>query len=87
MIQERTFITLKQEKELLQEKIDTVCNNPQDYKIKKWLKNPNVQVKRLLMDMVRQGFITIEFVAEGYKVRRVIKNKTYIKDIKQNIKY
>lgn len=81
MIREETFITLKTEKMIVQNNIDTVCNNPQDYKVKKWVNNSNVQVKRLLMDMVRQGFITMEFVCEGHKVRRVLKNKIYIKDI------
>lgn len=70
-----TEVTLKHHKKKIQEMIEVETNNPQNWRIKNWLNDETVQIKRLLNDMVRQNLITIEFQNDNGKIRRVIKNK------------
>lgn len=46
-------------------------SDPNDRHIKEWT-TPDIQVKRLLKDMVREGLISIKWKEEGKTVRRII---------------
>ena len=74
-------MTLIHYKSLVQEKIETECNNPTNNRMYKWLDNKEIKLKRLLKDMVRQGLITIHFEEDIGKIRRIITNKTRVIDI------
>ena len=66
-------MTLKFEKQRVLDLIDT-NDNPQNWRLKN-LVGPSIQIKRLLNDMKREGLITINFVNDGGKIRRVLTKK------------
>jgi hypothetical protein len=52
---------------------------PQDWRLKQWVNNETVQVRRLIKDMEREGLITIEHVHEpSGRVLRILTNKNDI---------
>ena len=64
-------MTLKHEKKKFLHYIETVNNNPQTWRLKQ-LMGESIQIKRLLNDMKREGYIDIRYEAEGAKVKRII---------------
>ena len=64
---------LKHFKGIILEKIDTETNNPQNWRIKKWIQAEHIDVKRLLKDMQKEGLIDIKFVDDRGKIRRILK--------------
>lgn len=68
-------MTLKHYKQIVKDKIVTDTDNPQNWRIKKWLGDETIHIKRLLNDMVREGLITIHYEEDRGKVKRIIKNK------------
>ena len=64
-------MTLKHEKKKFLNYIETVNNNPQTWRLKQLL-GPDIQIKRLLRDLSREGFIDIRHETEGAKVKRII---------------
>lgn len=71
-MEHKVEITLKHEKKKFLNYIETENSNPQDWRIKQLLDRPDISVKRLLKDLARQGYISIEFQNDGGKVRRMI---------------
>lgn len=63
-------MTLKHYKSIVLEKI-VHDSDPNDRHIKEWTSS-NIQVKRLLRDMEREGLIKIEMVQDGKTVRRML---------------
>ena len=70
-------MTLREYKQRVKDFIET-NDNPQDWRLYKVLNNPDVKLKRLLKDMVRENLITIHYEEERGKVKRIIKNKMNI---------
>ena len=68
-------MTLKHYKQIIKDRIETDTDNPQNWKLKKWIGDESVQIKRLLNDMVRENLITIHYEEDRGKVRRILKNK------------
>jgi hypothetical protein len=66
-------ITLRHYKEIVLDKIKTDTDNPQTYKVKKWINDDTINVKRLLKDMEREKLISISFVEDRGKVKRILK--------------
>ena len=66
-------MSLRHYREIIVDKVSSETNNPQNWRIKTWLNNPNIHVKRLLNDMVREGVIEITFENDRGKIRRIIK--------------
>ena len=66
-------MSLRHYREIIVDKVSSETNNPQNWRIKTWLNNPNIHVKRLLKDMVRDGVIEITFENDRGKIRRIIK--------------
>jgi len=62
--------TLVHYKTIILEKI-VHDSDPNDRHIKEWT-SPDIQVKRLLKDMVREGLISINYKKDGKTVRRVL---------------
>jgi hypothetical protein len=46
-------------------------SDPNDRHIKEWTRQ-DIQVKRLLRDMAREGLIKIEYIKSGGTVRRIL---------------
>ena len=68
-------MTLRHYKQIVKDNI-LLNDNPQTWRIKQWIQDESINVKRLLKDMERENLITINFVTEpSGKVRRVLKNK------------
>lgn len=67
-------MTLRHTKQKIKDFIET-NDNPQDWRLYKVIDNPDIKLKRLLKDMVRENLITIHYENEGKKVKRIIKNK------------
>ena len=63
--------TLKHYKTIILENI-IHDSDPNDYHIKRWIKAPHLQIKRLLKDMEREGLITIQMVNDRGCVRRIL---------------
>ena len=74
------MIKLIHYKSLVQEKVETECNNPTNNRMYKWLDNKDIKLKRLLKDMVREGLITIHYEEDRKKIRRIITNKLMVID-------
>ena len=71
-------MTLRHYKQIVKDNI-LINDNPQTWRIKQWIQDESINVKRLLKDMERENLITINFVTEpSGKVRRVLKNKMNI---------
>ncbi len=52
-----------------------INDNPQNWRLYKVINNPDIKLKRLLKDMVREELITIHYEEDRGKVKRIIKNK------------
>ena len=65
-------MSLRHFQEILIDKVKTETNNPQNWRIKKWLNDDTIHIKRLLKDMEREGIITITFENDNGKIRRII---------------
>lgn len=68
-------MTLKHHKQIIKDKIVTETNNPQNWRIKKWIKDDYINVKRLIKDMERENLITIRYENDNGKIRRILTNK------------
>ena len=68
-------MTLRHYKQIIKDKIVTETDNPQNWRIKKWIDDDSIHIKRLLNDMVRENLITIHYEEDRGKVKRIIKNK------------
>ena len=55
--------------------IRTETDNPQNWRLKKWINNDQVNVVRLIKDMKRRGVIDIVYVEDRGKMRRHLKIK------------
>jgi hypothetical protein len=66
----RETTTLKHYKSIVLEKI-LHDSDPNDRHIKEWTA-PHIQVKRLLKDMEREGYITITMINDRGCIRRVL---------------
>jgi hypothetical protein len=51
---------------------------PQDWRLKQWVNNETVQVRRLIKDMAREGLITIHYENHKGQILRVLTNKNDI---------
>lgn len=69
---------LKHYKKEVLTRIDTETNNPQNWRIKNWVNDERINVKRLLKDMQREKLISIHFEEDRGKVKRIL---TKINDI------
>ena len=65
-------MTLRHYKEKILHGIKTETNNPQNWRMYKWLGNPDVKLGPLLKSMVRDGIIEIHFEEDRGKVKRII---------------
>lgn len=70
-------MTLKEYKQRIKDFIQT-NDNPQNWRLYKVINNPDIKLKRLLNDMVRENLITIHYEEDRGKVKRIIKNKMNI---------
>ena len=70
-------MTLKEYKQRIKDFIET-NDNPQNWRLYKVINNPDIKLKRLLNDMVRENLITIHYEEDRGKVKRIIKNKMNI---------
>ena len=67
-------MTLREYKQRIKDYIET-NDNPQNWRLYKVINNPDIKLKRLLKDMVRENLITIHYEEDRGKVKRIIKNK------------
>jgi len=67
-------MTLREYKQRVKDFIE-INPSPQNWRLYKVINNPDIKLKRLLKDMVREDLITIHFEEENGKVKRIIKNK------------
>ena len=65
-------MTLRHYKEKILHGIRTETDNPQNYKMYKWLGNPDIKLGPLLKSMQRDGIIEIHFEEDRGKVKRII---------------
>ena len=70
-------MTLREYKQRVKDFIET-NDNPQNWRLYKVINNPDIKLKRLLNDMVRENLITIHYEEDRGKVKRIIKNKMNI---------
>jgi len=70
-------MTLREYKQRIKDFIET-NDNPQNWRLYKVINNPDIKLKRLLNDMVRENLITIHYEEDRGKVKRIIKNKMNI---------
>jgi hypothetical protein len=70
-------MTLREYKQRIKDFIQT-NDNPQNWRLYKVINNPDIKLKRLLNDMVRENLITIHYEEDRGKVKRIIKNKMNI---------
>ena len=70
-------MTQRQIKQNIKDFIET-NDNPQNWRLYKVINNPDIKLKRLLKDMVRENLITIHYEENKGKVKRIIKNKMNI---------
>ena len=70
-------MTLREYKQRIKDYIET-NDNPQNWRLYKVINNPDIKLKRLLKDMVRENLITIHYEEDRGKVKRIIKNKMNI---------
>ena len=68
-------MNLKHYKQLVLDSIPE-NSNPQDWRLKNLINNPEIQVRRLLKDMQREGLIDIHYETDRGKVRRILTRKT-----------
>ena len=67
-------MTLRHHKQRIKDFIET-NPSPQDWRLYAVLNDPNVKLKRLLKDMVREKLITIRYENRGKTVLRIIENR------------
>ena len=70
-------MTLKHYKQIVKDNI-LLNDNPQNWRLKQWIQDESINVKRLLKDMERENLITIHYENDRGKVRRILKNKMNI---------
>ena len=73
---------LQHYKQVVLDGIRSDTDNPQNWRLQKWVNEPTINVKRLLKDMEREGLIEITFTNDRGKIRRILKPR-----VKNVVKY
>ena len=63
-------MTLVHHKQNILDYISNERSDPQNWRLYKVINDPNIKLKRLLKDMVREGLITIHFEDDRGNIRR-----------------
>ena len=65
-------MTLVHHKQNILDYITTERSDPQNYRLYKVINDPNIKLKRLLKDMVKEGLITIHFEDHKGQIKRIL---------------